>query len=146
MCVLVVQLCPTLCNPMVCPWDSPGKSTGVGCHSLLEGILLTQGLNPRLLHCRQILYHLSYQGNPQLQVGSTYYMTEMTLYSQSNSLREIISISKDETNEVQRLEMCPKSPKSRNSLALQYTVSSTVQIPRLPYLQAHALNYPITWS
>ena len=28
--VLVVQLCPTLCDPMVCPWNSPGKNTGVG--------------------------------------------------------------------------------------------------------------------
>ena len=43
------------------PWDSPGKNTGVGCHSLLQGIFLTQGLNPGLLHCRQILYHLRYQ-------------------------------------------------------------------------------------
>ena len=39
-----------------CSWDFLGKSTGVGCHSLLQGISLTQGLNPCLLHCRQILY------------------------------------------------------------------------------------------
>ena len=32
-----------------CPWDSPGKNTGVGCHVLLQGIFLTQGSNPRLL-------------------------------------------------------------------------------------------------
>ena len=31
------------------PWDSPGKNTGVGCHALLQGIFLTQGLNPCLL-------------------------------------------------------------------------------------------------
>ena len=31
-------------------WDSPGKNTGVGCHALLEGIFLNQGLNPHLLH------------------------------------------------------------------------------------------------
>ena len=37
------------------PWDSPGKNTGVGCHFLLEGIFLTQGLNPGLPHCRQTL-------------------------------------------------------------------------------------------
>ena len=30
----------------LCPWDSPGKNTGVGCHSLLQGILPTQGSNP----------------------------------------------------------------------------------------------------
>ena len=41
---------------------------GVGCHLLLQGIFLTQGLNPGLWHCRQILYHLSHQGSPN-QVG-----------------------------------------------------------------------------
>ena len=35
---------------------SPGKNTGVGFHALLQGIFLTQGSNPGLLHCRQILY------------------------------------------------------------------------------------------
>ena len=44
------------------PWDPPGKNTGVGHHSLLQGIFLTQGLIPGLPHCRQILYHLSHQG------------------------------------------------------------------------------------
>ena len=44
------------------PWGFPGKSTGVGCHFLLQGIFPTQGLYPGLLHCRQMLYHLSHQG------------------------------------------------------------------------------------
>ena len=35
----------------------------MGCHFLLQGIFLTQGLNPGLLHCRQRLYHLSHQGS-----------------------------------------------------------------------------------
>ena len=48
------------------PWDSPGKSTGVGCHCLLQGIFLTQGSNPSLLQCRQILYHLSHRGSPEV--------------------------------------------------------------------------------
>ena len=47
-----------------CLWNSPGKDTGVGCHSLLREIFLTQGSNPGLLHYRQILYQLSLQGNP----------------------------------------------------------------------------------
>ena len=34
---------------LLCLWDSPGKNAGVGCHFLLQGIFLTQGLNPRLL-------------------------------------------------------------------------------------------------
>ena len=95
----VAQSCPTLCNPMNCslpgseepfsPWNFPGKSTGVGCHfllqnislspflgwggggkntgvgchSLLQEIFLSQGLNPGLPHCRQTLYRLSHQGS-----------------------------------------------------------------------------------
>ena len=42
--------------------DSATSCTGVGCHSLLQGIFLTQGMNPGLLHCRQMLYHPSHQG------------------------------------------------------------------------------------
>ena len=73
--VLVTQACPTLCDPwtvappppphthtvpprLLCPWNSPGKNTGVGCHSLLHGIFPTQGSNRGFLHCRQILYRL----------------------------------------------------------------------------------------
>ena len=44
---------------LLCPWDYPGNSTGVGSHSLLQSIFLTQGLNLGLQHCRQILYSLS---------------------------------------------------------------------------------------
>ena len=49
---------------LLCPWNSPGKNTGVGSHSLLQRIFLTQGSNPGILHCRWILYHLSHQGSP----------------------------------------------------------------------------------
>ena len=56
-CAKSLQWCPTLCNPvdstahprLLCPWDSPGKNTGVGCHLFLQGIFLTQGSNLRLL-------------------------------------------------------------------------------------------------
>ena len=48
------------------PWNSPGQNTGVGSLSLLQGIFPTQGSNPGLLHCRWILYQLSYQGSPTL--------------------------------------------------------------------------------
>ena len=48
------------------PWNSPGKNTGEGCDSLLQGIFPTQGLNLVLLHCRGILYHLSLQGSPTI--------------------------------------------------------------------------------
>ena len=62
---------------LLCPCDSPGKDTGVGSLFLLQGVFLTQGLNPHLLHFRQILYHLSYQrrarkGCPDLWVKSDF--------------------------------------------------------------------------
>ena len=50
--MLVTQSCPTLCNlrgsnptPLLCQWDSPGKTTGVGCQSLLQDVFPTQELN-----------------------------------------------------------------------------------------------------
>ena len=57
------------CDPMdwsrlLCPWGSPGKNTGMGCHALIHGIFPAQGWNPGLLHCRRILNHLSHQGRP----------------------------------------------------------------------------------
>ena len=45
------------------PWGSSGQNTGVGSLSLLQEVFPTQGSNPGLPHCRQILYQLSYQGN-----------------------------------------------------------------------------------
>ena len=42
----------------LCPWDSPVKNTGMDCHALLQGIFLTQGSNPHLLHLLHcVLYH-----------------------------------------------------------------------------------------
>ena len=49
---------------LLSPWDSPGKNTGMGSHSFLQGIFPTQRSNSCLLHCRQNLYYLSHQGNP----------------------------------------------------------------------------------
>ena len=71
MCILLcwVQLCLTLwpheLHParLLCPWVSPGKNTGMGCHFLLQGIFLTQEVNPGLLHQSHILYRLNYEGN-----------------------------------------------------------------------------------
>ena len=53
---------------LLCPWDFPGKDAGVGCHFLLQRIFPTQGSNPGLLHCRQILYWMSYKGSPIIMV------------------------------------------------------------------------------
>ena len=51
------------CTRLLCPWDFLGKSSGVDCHFLLQGIFPTQGSNPGLPHCRQTLYQLNYQGS-----------------------------------------------------------------------------------
>ena len=71
--VKIAQSCPTLCDPMDCsPCNSLGQNTGVGSLSLLQGIFPTQGLNPGLLHCRQILYQLSHKGSPRILEGVAY--------------------------------------------------------------------------
>ena len=65
LCAKSLQLCPIFCNPMdysppgsTVHADSPGKNTGVGCHSLLQGIFPTQGSKSGLLYCRQTDNHL----------------------------------------------------------------------------------------
>ena len=65
---LCAQSCPIFCDSLDCSppgssvhGDSSGKNPGVGCHFLLQEIFPTQGLNPCLLHCRQILYLLSHR-------------------------------------------------------------------------------------
>ena len=75
LCVCVVQVFSTQCVQLfatpwtipariLCPWNSPGKNTGVGSHSFLQGIFPTLGSNLGLPHFRQIPYHLSHQGSP----------------------------------------------------------------------------------
>ena len=54
---------------LLCPWDFPGKDTGVGCHFLLQGIIPTHGSNLGLWHWRQILYQLSYKGSPLIHLN-----------------------------------------------------------------------------
>ena len=61
--------CPVVSNSLqphglYSPWNSPGQITGVGSLSLLQWIFLTQESNQSLLHCRWILYQLSYEGSP----------------------------------------------------------------------------------
>ena len=55
---------------LLCPWDSPGKETRVGCHALLQGIFLTQGLNLHLLHQQAVSLPLSHLVSPNYAVGN----------------------------------------------------------------------------
>ena len=69
---------------LLCWWNSPGQNTEGVSPSLLQGIFLTQGSNPGLPHCRQILYHLSHQGKPDKSQGVGFLKgvkTEMRGYS-----------------------------------------------------------------
>ena len=61
--VKVAQSYPILCDPMDYTVHGilQARIPGVGSRSLLQGIFPIQGLNPGLLHCRQILYQLSHQ-------------------------------------------------------------------------------------
>ena len=64
----LLSLCLTLCDPCdpMC-WSPHGiLQARVGSHSLLQGIIPTQELNPGLRHCRQILYQLSHQRSPRI--------------------------------------------------------------------------------
>ena len=59
---------------LLCPWDSLGNNTGVGCHALLQGLFPTQGSNPCLLgvlHWQQVLYHQHHLGSP-VQLNSLF--------------------------------------------------------------------------
>ena len=65
--VKITQSCPTLWpHGLYSPWNSPGQNTGVGSLSLFQELFTTQGLNPGLLYCRQILYQLSHKGSPRI--------------------------------------------------------------------------------
>ena len=63
--------------------DSLGKNTRVGCHTLLQGIVPTQGLNPDFLHCKQILYCLSHQQSP-FSIGYTTFWTSLVAQTVKN--------------------------------------------------------------
>ena len=63
-------LCTTVRQVAFYLWDSPDKSTGMGCPVLFHRIFLTQGSNSCLLHCRWILYVLKHWGSPKYIVYS----------------------------------------------------------------------------
>ena len=79
-CCLVTKLCPglvtlwTVARQAPLSWDFPGKNTGVGCHFLLQRILLTQGSNPGLLHWQVKSLLLSHQGSPLFSVYREHFL------------------------------------------------------------------------
>ena len=81
-----LQSCLTLCDPMeparlLCPWDSLGKNTGVGCHALLQGFFPTQGSHPHLLH----LLHWQGDSLPLVPSGNPLHATSKLLFQVKQS-------------------------------------------------------------
>ena len=82
----VAQSCPFFCDPtiwpsrFVCPFSSPGKNTGVGRRSLLQGIFPTQKSNRGLLRCRQFLYQLSYQESLFKQYFTAFFLNPFNVF------------------------------------------------------------------
>ena len=124
-------MCPTLCNPMACSLPGsacslPGKNIRMGCHFLLQGIVLTQGLKPGLLHCRQILHHLSHQGTWYLYPFTSYIL--ISLKHKSDAMTLLPKIFSDfslhsgwNPNSSARLtRLQPDSATLPSSLALQF--------------------------
>ena len=63
---------------LLCPWNSLDQNNAVGSHFHLQGIFLTQRLNPVLLNCMQILHHLGYGGSPKK-------IPDLPLYTEEHS-------------------------------------------------------------
>ena len=76
MCVLTCLVVSDYLPPhgLLCPWDFPGKNTGVGCHFLLQEIFLSQGSNLHLLNYRQIFFlPLSHWGSTHNFIFEPYF-------------------------------------------------------------------------
>jgi len=67
--------------PGLCPGDFPGKNTGVGCHFLLQGIFLTQGLNLCLLHWHAVSLLRSHLGRPVQPFSSVPLLSRVRLFA-----------------------------------------------------------------
>ena len=59
---------------LLCPWDSPNRNTGRGCHFLLQGIFLTRGLNLRLLHWQMNSLPLSHLESSRILLSSSFFL------------------------------------------------------------------------
>ena len=95
---LTLETPQTVARQAPLPLESPGKNTGAGCHFLLQGIFLTQGLNPSLLHCRQFLYRLSNEAtvnktHPQCLDGATSALHEIEGLKLPQKFRMMVQVN-----------------------------------------------------
>ena len=100
LCAKLRQSCPNLCEPKdysqpgASVQDSSGKSAGVCCHALHQGIFLTQRSNSSFPHCRWIFYFLSHQGSPVLQISSNKLLEWLSHFTFLTEIYDSTSISK----------------------------------------------------
>ena len=79
--LFIAQSCPALCDPQALPcMEFSRQEYWRGSHSLLQGVCLTQGSNPGLLHCRQIPYCLSHKGSPTYHIYQFSYTKSLLLH------------------------------------------------------------------
>ena len=99
------------CNPvdhsllrLLCPWDFPGRNAGMSCHFPLQGIFLTQGLNPHLLHWQVdslvlsqlgslILYYWLLYNVPMEEWRGKWQPTPVFLPGESHGWRSLVGCS-----------------------------------------------------
>ena len=84
---------------LLCPWNPPGKNTGVSSHFLLQRIFPTQASNPGFLHCRKILYCLGHQGSPSKQMILSKLVTNSAFFMDFSLLEKSLSF---ESNNVKQ--------------------------------------------
>ena len=98
--------------------EPPGKSknTGVGSLSLLQGIFLTRESNQGLLHCRQILYQLSYQGSPELPYDPAIPLQEMKMCVHIKNLHTKVHSSISHNSQMRKQLKCSLSDEWINKL------------------------------
>ena len=94
----------------LCPWNSPHKNTGVGCHFLLQGTFSTQGLNPDLLHCRQILYSPEPPGKPLWEDIKCSYNSINQNHTQAQEGKGQGRCGAEEDNPIKEVQLLPPHP------------------------------------
>ena len=89
----------TLCDPMDCiPGNFPGKTTGMGCHVLLQGIFLTQGSKLGLLRCRQRLYLWAIREALNVYPSDCLFLVSLLLLSSRFSLGFLLHSLRSQTH------------------------------------------------
>ena len=118
------------------PWNSPGQNTGVGSLSLLQGIFPTQGSNPGLPHCRQILYQLSHKGSPRILEWVAYPFSSDSSWFR-NRIRVSCIASGFFTNWAMRESLGRKAMTNLESIFK----SKDITVDKGPYSQSYSFSW-----